>query len=84
MTQHRNGKPTKVIPDGHPRRLADGRNAFRKMNAEQREEFAWWMLENGLNVTLKNNEDKFLDHVLAIVYQKPRPKAVGPRPWRVK
>jgi len=36
----RNGKDTKVI--------ADGRNAWRKQNAEQREEFVGWMLENGL------------------------------------
>jgi len=36
----RNGKKLAVLPDGHPRRLADGRNAWRKMNDSQRAEFA--------------------------------------------
>ena len=36
---HRNGKALKVLQDGHPRRLADGRNAWKKMNQEQREAF---------------------------------------------
>tara|TARA_R110000824_G_scaffold401717_1_gene614095 strand:+ start:118 stop:324 length:207 start_codon:yes stop_codon:yes gene_type:complete len=44
----RNGKPTKVLPDGHPRRMADGKTAFRKMSAGQREEFVTWMMANGL------------------------------------
>ena len=36
---HRNGKALKVLQDGHPRRLADGRNAWKKMNQAQREIF---------------------------------------------
>ena len=36
---HRNGKALKVLQDGHPRRLADGRNAWKKMNQAQRETF---------------------------------------------
>ena len=44
----RNGKSTQVLPDGHPRRMADGKNAFRKMSAGQRDEFVGWMLANGL------------------------------------
>ena len=35
----RSGKTLAVLPDGHPRRLADGRNAWRKMTMEQRHEF---------------------------------------------
>jgi hypothetical protein len=42
------GGSCKVLPKGDKRRLADGRNAFRKMDADQREEFVGWMLENGL------------------------------------
>jgi len=37
-----------VLAKGDKRRLADGRNAWRKMDAGQREEFVSWMLENGL------------------------------------
>ena len=48
MRTHRNGKPLTVLADGHPRRMADGKNAFRKMSREQREEFVIWMLDNGL------------------------------------
>ncbi len=36
---HRNGKELKVLQDGHPRRLADGRNAWKKMDQAQRETF---------------------------------------------
>lgn len=38
----RNGKTLKTLADGHPRRLADGRNAWRKMTPEQRVEFLAW------------------------------------------
>ena len=38
----RKGKTLKVLQDGHPRRMSDGKNAFRKMNAEQRAEFLSW------------------------------------------
>ena len=39
----RKGKKLAVLADGHPRRLADGRNAWRKMNDEQRTEFLGWV-----------------------------------------
>jgi len=42
------GGTCKVLAKGDARRLSDGRNAFRKMDANQREEFVAWMLENGL------------------------------------
>ncbi len=42
----RKGKKLAVLADGHPRRLADGRNAWRKMNNEQRAEFVRFMVEN--------------------------------------
>jgi|GEM_PF-3997989 len=42
------GGTCKVLAKGDKRRLADGRNAWRKMDAGQREEFVSWMLENGL------------------------------------
>ncbi len=41
----RKGKKLAVLADGHPRRLADGRNAWRKMNDEQRAEFLVWLTE---------------------------------------
>ena len=47
----RTGQPggtCKVLAKGDKRRLSDGRNAWRKMDADQREEFAAWILENGL------------------------------------
>ena len=39
----RKGKPCKVLPDGAPRRMSDGKNAYRKMNAEQRRQFLCWI-----------------------------------------
>ncbi len=39
----RNGKPLKQIPDGAPRRMADAKNAWRKQNDTQREEFLNWI-----------------------------------------
>lgn len=36
---------TQVLKDGHPRRLSDGRNAWRKMNGAQRFEFLVWIAE---------------------------------------
>lgn len=39
----RKGKKLAVLADGHPRRLADGRNAWRKMNATQRVDFLTWI-----------------------------------------
>ena len=38
----RNGTACAVLQDGHPRRMADGRNAYRKMGREQREAFLAW------------------------------------------
>ncbi len=43
----RNGKACKVLPDGNPRRMSDGRNAVRKMTAEQRAEFIDWLRAEG-------------------------------------
>ena len=37
----------KVLADDNPRRLADGRNAWRKMSATQREEFVGWLYDHG-------------------------------------
>jgi hypothetical protein len=54
MATKRNGKDTKVIPDGHPRRLADGRNAWRKQNAEQRKQFVAWLQYEGLTEALQD------------------------------
>ena len=39
----RNGKPCKVLADGNPRRMSDGKNAVRKMSPEQLAEFLDWM-----------------------------------------
>lgn len=39
----RNGKTLKTLPDGAPRRLSDGRNAWRKMSDAQRAEFIAWI-----------------------------------------
>ncbi len=39
----RKGKKLAVLADGHPRRLADGRNAWRKMSNEQRLVFLEWL-----------------------------------------
>lgn len=46
MTQ-RNGKTLKTLPDGAPRRMADGKNAFRKMTPAQRNEFLDWVMAEG-------------------------------------
>ena len=43
----RNGKPLQVLQDGHPRRMSDGRNAFRKMDGAQRAVFLLWCIETG-------------------------------------
>ena len=42
------GGTCKVLAKGDKRRLADGRTAWRKMDADQREEFVGFLLENGL------------------------------------
>lgn len=41
----RNGKQLSIIPDGHPRRMADGKNAVRKMTSQQHVQFIEWMRE---------------------------------------
>ena len=43
----RHGKELPVLRDGHPRRMSDGRNAWRKMNDEQRRTFLTWVLAEG-------------------------------------
>ena len=37
-----------VLAKGDKRRLSDGRNAWRKMDADQREEFVAFLMENGI------------------------------------
>jgi len=55
---NRKGKPLTVLPTGHPRRMADGKNAWRKMNPTQREEFVLWLAKEGLAEALADvNED---------------------------
>ena len=46
----RGGKPLTVLSKGDRRRLADGRNAWRKMTPGQRREFLDWMAEEDLEV----------------------------------
>lgn len=46
----RNGKQLKDLGDGHPRRLSDGRNAWRKMSPEQRAQFLKWMADENLPI----------------------------------
>lgn len=43
----REGKTLKVLKVGDKRRLADGRNAWRKMSDEQRAEFLAWIITTG-------------------------------------
>ena len=60
-------------PDPHAkRRQADGRNAWKKLGLTPgaREEFADWLLENGLIETLQGNEERFLDRALEAAYPK--------------
>lgn len=63
----RKGKKLAVLADGHPRRLADGRNAWRKMNDEQRAEFVRFMAE-GLGYTKGLTEKRAAEicHLLAL------------------
>jgi hypothetical protein len=44
----RKGVKLAVLGDGHPRRMADGKNAYRKMSPEQRTAFIAWMADSGL------------------------------------
>ena len=39
----RNGTTCKVLGDGHPRRMPDGKNAYRKMSPDQRVVFLAWI-----------------------------------------
>ena len=57
---NRKGKPLTVLPTGHPRRMADGKNAWRKMNPTQREEFVLWLAGEGLAETLADVSDESL------------------------
>ena len=41
---NRNGEPLSILPPGHKRRAADGRNAWRHMTPQQRVEFLEWIL----------------------------------------
>lgn len=51
----RNGKQLSKLGDGHPRRLADGRNAWRKMSPAQRAEFVAWVKEENLPIAGEGN-----------------------------
>ena len=53
-----NGGHCKGLEKGDKRRLADGRNAWRKMDHEQRQEFVAFLFENGLDDTLGRLEKK--------------------------
>ena len=44
----RQGVALRVLRDGDPRRLSDGRNAWRKMNDEQRIAFLKFIKEEGV------------------------------------
>ena len=46
----RNGKTLSDLGDGHPRRLSDARNAWRKMSPAQRRTFLDWMVAEVLPV----------------------------------
>ena len=39
----RQGKKLRELADGHPRRMSDGRNAWRKMDPNQQEDFLHWI-----------------------------------------
>ena len=43
----RNGAPCKVLSKGDKRRMADGKNALRKMTPQQLAEFIDWMRVEG-------------------------------------
>ena len=51
----RNGKQLKTLQDGHPRRMSDGRNAWRKMSDAQRAEFVAWIPPLELVAALNEN-----------------------------
>jgi len=75
MRTHRNGKPLTVLADGHPRRMADGKNAFRKMTADQRERFVEWMRDLERQEEIASN--KRIDAYWAKEYAK-----LGTDPYR--
>ena len=45
---------TKVLPKGHRRRVADGRNSWRHADRAQRVELLGFFMENGLAETLQD------------------------------
>ena len=53
----RKGKQCAILPDGHPRRMSDAKNAFRKMTADQREAFVAWIYEEDGSVIVSLTED---------------------------
>ncbi len=46
----RDGMKLSVLPKGDRRRMSDGKNAWRKMDAQQRREFLDWIAEQFLAV----------------------------------
>ena len=56
----RNGKDLPVLRDGHPRRMADGRNAWRKMNEEQRLAFLQFISSDVERMGFELNRPKLI------------------------
>lgn len=50
MGQMRNGKPLTNLGEEHPRRLADFKNAWRKMSPRQRQTALTWLHNENLPV----------------------------------
>lgn len=60
----RNGKTLAQLGDGHPRRLSDARNAWRKMSPEQRAQFLQWA------TNMPKPQESYTIHVDSVCVQK--------------
>lgn len=60
----RNGAPLRQLPDGAPRRMSDGKNAWRKMNSRQRSEFLTWIAFGHPGVLALESVGRFNSHDL--------------------
>jgi len=65
------GGKAKALPDGHPRRMADAKNAWRKMDSGQREAFLVWICTGGgippdVKATPGSDTDVVLSRALAL------------------
>jgi len=47
-------RKTKTIPEGHPRRMSDAKNAWRKMTERQRADFIDWIDPYDLSPMVQN------------------------------